>query len=193
MERLEENHKGKEESIEQAHLEAPSAKYKESFLEALREFEKEGGYGHYAEEDLQELPDHFEAFLEKIEELDTPTSGSSHTRVPQTDYWLVSGNEYIGRVSIRHELNEYLEKVGGHIGYDIRPTERQKGYGKRILELGLEKARELGLEKVLLTCHTDNTASRKIIERNGGVLRDEIVVEEGGPARFRFWIELAKI
>ena len=108
--------------------------------------------------------------------------------VPATVYWLVEGDEFIGHVSIRHELNAALEKQGGHIGYAIRPSKQQQGYGSRLLELSLPKAKKIGIQKALLTCDKSNAASRKIIEKNGGAFSDEISIN--GKAVLRFWISL---
>lgn len=110
--------------------------------------------------------------------------------VPESTYWLVEGDEYIGRVSIRHELNDKLFKIGGHIGYDIRPSKRLRGYGTEILRLGLEKAKELGIKKVLITCDKDNIASKKIIESNGGVFENEYETGDGEPNKLRYWIDI---
>jgi predicted acetyltransferase len=93
-------------------------------------------------------------------------------------------------LSIRHELNEWLRTIGGHIGYDIRPSRRREGLGKRQLALGLAEARALGLERVLLTCDADNVGSRRIIEGNGGVLEDEMEDPATGKVKLRFWIDL---
>jgi predicted acetyltransferase len=114
--------------------------------------------------------------------------------VPSTVWWLVEGEEYIGEVSIRHWLTVSLRVFGGHIGYTIRPSRRRQGYGTLILQLALEKAREMGLERVLLTCHARNVASRRVIEANGGVLQDQIVLKVRGEARptLRFWIGLGQ-
>ncbi|HWO07164.1 MAG TPA: GNAT family N-acetyltransferase [Candidatus Paceibacterota bacterium] len=108
--------------------------------------------------------------------------------VPATEFWLVDGDEYIGSVNIRHRLTEYLRTLGGHIGYDIRPSKRGRGYGTKILELALPKARELGIERVLVTCDATNVASRKIIEKNGGVLKNSVPNPAAGVEKLRFWI-----
>ena len=79
-------------------------------------------------------------------------------------YWLENDGEIVGVIRIREKDIEYY----GHIGYDIAPLFRKKGYGKKILELGLLKAKEMGLKDVILTCHERNLASQKIIENNGG-------------------------
>jgi len=111
--------------------------------------------------------------------------------IPATTFWLVRGkNKLLGTSSLRHELTEHLRNVGGHIGYNIRPSERRKGYGTLILKLTLQKARELGLTRVLITCDDDNVASARIIEKNGGVLEDKIMNEERNVPKRRYWIEL---
>ena len=91
----------------------------------------------------------------------------------------------IGIIDIRHYLNEE-HFYSGHIGYSIRPTLRGKGYGIRILELGIEKAKELNIEKLLLSCKKSNIASQKVIERNGGILEKEILDE--GEVYLVYWI-----
>ena len=111
--------------------------------------------------------------------------------IPATEFWLVRGqNELLGISSLRHKLTENLRKIGGHIGYNIRPSERRKGYGTLILKFTLEKARELGLKRVLITCDDDNIASARIIEKNRGVLEDKITNEEREVLKRRYWIEL---
>lgn len=110
--------------------------------------------------------------------------------VPASTYWLVDENKkVIGAVNIRHRLTKRLLDRGGHIGYGIRPSERQKGYATKLLSLSLQKTRELGLEKVLVTCDEDNIASEKTILNNGGV-PDTNFIEEDGNVIKRFWIKL---
>jgi predicted acetyltransferase len=110
-------------------------------------------------------------------------------RVPDSTFWLTSGRHLIGRSSIRHHLTPELEDEGGHVGYDIRPSERRKGYGTVILRLTLAEARKLGLNRVLLTCDADNVASAKIIEKNGGGLQAQAVSKRSGKLISRYWIE----
>jgi predicted acetyltransferase len=110
--------------------------------------------------------------------------------VPQTTFWLVDGDAYIGRLSLRHHLNDSLRLIGGHIGYDIRPSMRRQGYGTRALALGLIEARNLGLTRVLVTCDKENTGSRRIIERNGGVLEDETTIPDYDGVILPYWITL---
>jgi len=84
-----------------------------------------------------------------------------------------SDNRIIGIIDIRHNLNnDTLKKYFGHIGYAVRPSERKKGYTTKILKMGLEYAKTLHIEKVMLGCYSDNTASIKTIERCSGKLTE---------------------
>jgi predicted acetyltransferase len=108
-------------------------------------------------------------------------------RVPATFLVAVVDGELVGRVSIRHVLNDYLTRFGGHIGYGVRPAHRRRGHASEILRQALVIARAEGIDSVLITCDDDNVASAKVIERHGGVLED-IRPEPGGPAKRRYWI-----
>jgi predicted acetyltransferase len=110
--------------------------------------------------------------------------------VPATFLFAFNGPRIVGRVSIRHELNDFLARVGGHIGYVVVPEFRRRGYATAILHLALGIAwNRLGIERVLVTCDADNVGSIRAIERNGGVL--ENVIRDPGfdrPKR-RYWID----
>jgi len=103
-------------------------------------------------------------------------------RVPATFLLAEVDGAIVGRVSIRHELNDYLERFGGHIGYAVRPAHRRRGYGRAILRQSLDVARSVGLSRVLLTCDDTNAASVRIIESCGGLLEDVVAADEGTPA-----------
>jgi predicted acetyltransferase len=111
--------------------------------------------------------------------------------VPSDTFWLVQdGTRILGCSRLRHSLTPWLEHEGGHIGYDIRPLERHKGYGTRILELTLEKARQARLGRALLVCDTNNIASAKIIEENGGRFENEVLSTRDARTLSRYWIDL---
>jgi len=110
--------------------------------------------------------------------------------VPTTTFFLLSNNRIMGRSSLRHRLTAELVNEGGHIGYDIRPSERMKGYGNLILKLMLDKARSIGLDRVLVTCDVDNVASASIIRKNGGKLHGQSISNRTGKIVLQHWIEL---
>jgi predicted acetyltransferase len=116
--------------------------------------------------------------------------GSPGGSVPHSTFWLSAGRRLLGRATLRHYLTPELEHEGGHIGYDVRPSERRKGYGTVLLKLTLEKARGLGLRRVMLSCDSDNIGSAKVIERNGGRLESQASSGRSGKRISRYWIEL---
>ncbi|MDQ3916944.1 MAG: GNAT family N-acetyltransferase [Acidobacteriota bacterium] len=131
----------------------------------------------------------FPRFLSEISD-GARGAGLPPGRVPYSTFWLAAGRRLIGSSRLRHRLTPDLEDEGGHVGYDIRPSERRKGYGTLILRRTLEEARGLGIGRVLLTCDADNVASAKVIEKNGGRLRDQAVSKRSGELISRYWIEL---
>lgn len=100
-----------------------------------------------------------------------------------------SDEALIGFIQMRHRLNDYLTRFGGHIGYSVRRCERQKGYAKEMLRQALAYAKGLGLSRVLITCNDDNEASQRTILAHGGALEDTSV-EDDGQVVERYWIEL---
>lgn len=104
-------------------------------------------------------------------------------------YLFMRDGEIIGGLDLRHHLTENLLKTGGHIGYGIRPGERGKGYAPCMLALGLEQAKERGIDRVIVTCDEDNPASAHTIEACGGVLENKLAEEDGTLVR-RYWIAL---
>ena len=104
--------------------------------------------------------------------------------MPATELWWVEGEEFLGRIAIRHRLTPALLEVGGHIGYDVRPSARRRGHATEMLRQALGIARGLGIDRVLVTCDVDNVGSRTVIERNGGVFEDERA------GKLRFWISV---
>ena len=109
--------------------------------------------------------------------------------VPATTYLAVDeAGELVGMIDLRHRLNDYLLQFGGHIGYSVRKSRRRRGFATEMLALVLEEARKLGLDRVLVTCDKENTASARTIEKNGGVLENEVA--EGGRMTRRYWVTL---
>ncbi len=131
------------------------------------------GSGFQATPDLSEAA--FSLYMEdRLRAADTSTA-LPENRVHCNFYWIVDGaetGELLGFLAIRHELTPQLLHQGGHLGYSVRPSARNKGVASAALVLGLAKARTLGIDRVLLTVQESNAASRKVIERAGGVYED---------------------
>ena len=127
------------------------------------------------------------SFLEKKSRPETCPEGL----VPDSTYLCLRmlDDRLIGMVNIRHRLNDFLLNFGGHVGYSVHPAHRGQGYGKQQLRLALDKCRDLGLSRVLLTCNESNEASRRVIRANGGVLED-VRAKPDGEKMQRWWITL---
>jgi predicted acetyltransferase len=172
----------------------PSARYKDSFIAAVKEFQKDDDYtsrkkAYHNRISVPELEKDFNSYVER--QIGFPCGEHlPEGYVPYSDFWLVDGEEFVGRVTVRHALTDYLMKFGGHIGYDIRPSKRGQGYGNEILRLALEKAKELGITRVLITVDVQNIASRKIVESNGGVFESQIPNPEAGSDFMRYWLDI---
>jgi predicted acetyltransferase len=158
-----------------------------SFRAALDEYRAEGRLGVADDSALAatlrrigELRgDWFASYLVALRaELTTPRPGL----VPQTTLWWVDGEEFLGRLSLRHHLTPQLRRHGGHIGYDVRPSARRRGHATAMLRAALPIAAGLGINPALLTCDPANVASRKVIEACGGA-RDG-----GAGPQLRFWV-----
>jgi len=128
----------------------------------------------------------FNYYLENLE-ISEPKDG----KVPDSVFFLLDTerNILLGAVNIRHYLNDYLLKYGGHIGDGIRPSERGKGYATEMIRLSLLECRKLGIDRVLMVCDKSNIASAKTIIKNGGVLENEFV-DDDGEINQRYWIDL---
>ncbi|MCK5659107.1 MAG: GNAT family N-acetyltransferase [Alphaproteobacteria bacterium] len=180
--------------INEPHLIIPDIRYKDSYVKALR-----GGLETIApsKEKLQEIENDFKGYIKREHDLSIPIKlldGSKVKKVPHTELWLVSKDRFLGRISIRHKLSEFLRQVGGHIGYAIRKSERRKGYGKLMLKSALLRTKALGLDQVLITCNKKNIGSIKIIEGAGGILKKPGYISTdiaGKPVLLRhYWVEL---
>ncbi|MEI6690948.1 MAG: GNAT family N-acetyltransferase [bacterium] len=164
----------------------PSLKYKKAYLQALKEAEVEIG------ETKLNRPETNQTFEEFISMWRDHSKGKNLRKgaVSATMYWLIDTDEVIGRAHFRHTLNDFLLNYGGHIGYYIKPSKRRMGYGKKILELALDKAKRMGISPILLTCDDTNIGSQKVIESCGGVLENIVQESKDKPLKRRYWIKL---
>jgi predicted acetyltransferase len=170
----------------------PDPRVRRSFAAAMSEFRAEGrGSEHDRTVIGRYLREHGEAFksdesfanfvvgihADRREETPRPEG-----YVPATELWWVDGDEFLGRIGVRHRLTPVLLDLGGHIGYDVRPSARRRGHATEMLRQALVVAGELGIDRALITCDVDNLGSRTVIERNGGVLEDQ------RGRMLRFWV-----
>ncbi|WFB09610.1 GNAT family N-acetyltransferase [Streptomyces sp. LX-29] len=170
---------------------APTARVHASFLAAMDELRAEGRdstsettvrselteYG-----DIWHDPGVFADYIARLRTDARETAPPARDVVPMTTLWYVDGATYLGRLAIRHRLDDFLREYGGHIGYGVRASARRQGHGTAMLRAALPHARVLGLDSLLVTCDSDNIGSRKVIESCGGHLEDE----RGG--KLRYWI-----
>lgn len=171
-----------------AQIVRPDARYQRSYLEAHDEFggahrdgdgvlsvdaDPQVGFAGYTftREGLED-PDEFRRLVRVRRADELPETPRPAGHVPCTFLWVVEGDEYLGSISLRHELTPFLLEQGGHVGYSIRPSARRQGHASTALRQVLELAAEMGLERVLITCDEDNIASRATIEGVGGVYED---------------------
>ena len=167
-------------------LASPDERYRESFLRALLEFRREG-LPWWIGGDLVTAEQDFAAFVGKKRADAKRRTGAF---VPKTHLWAVAEGEFVGRISIHHELNDALCVEGGHVGYDTVPSFRGRGVATEMLRQALPVARALGLSSVLLTCDDTNAASIRVIERNGGSLQATKALDPKRPPKRYYWIAL---
>jgi predicted acetyltransferase len=165
----------------------PTEELREEYIAYLEEF-IDAGEPHLAR-GLDEARAGFEAHLQGLRDAAAGV-GLRAGLVPWDTYWLVRGRRVLGSSNLRHRLTAGLRVEGGHIGYRVRPSERRKGYGRRLLAMTLEKARERGMERVMVTCDEDNVGSARIIEANGGRRTGEGISPRTGKRVLQYWIEL---
>jgi predicted acetyltransferase len=179
-------------------LATPHVRFHRSFLEAVDEFRAAGEDRHdgvldlpadehfpgvrFTREGLEDPVEFARLVEQRLGDAD-PASPRPTGWVPATHRWIAVGDTFVGGISLRHSLDHpFLAEAGGHVGYAVRPGARRRGHAKEALRLLLPLAGAHGLERVLVTCDVDNTASARTIESCGGVLED---VRSG---KRRYWV-----
>ena len=157
--------------------------YRQEFIDSGESMDGTGGLIKF--DDPQEWID----FLAKHKDPETIPEG----RVSATQLIFVreADKKIVGMIDIRHYLNEYLEKFGGHIGYSIAPSERRKGYATQMLKATLPVCKKLGIDKVLITCIRGNEGSKRTILNNGGVFESIVYEPDEKVELEKYWIMLS--
>jgi predicted acetyltransferase len=108
--------------------------------------------------------------------------------VPSETLFGFVGDAIVGRLQIRLQLNEFLWKVGGQVGYTVLPRFRRRGYAGQMLRQGLRRAKTFGMDRVLITCDQTNWASRRLIEAFGGERIDATSSKQERGHKLRYWV-----
>ncbi|PRB68719.1 GNAT family N-acetyltransferase [Arthrobacter sp. MYb213] len=180
----------------------PSAHLHESWLRNTEEWDgadQQGASVFLADKNDWDLknPNDFSRWVDLLNDLAETQNQPPAGFVNQCTLWLERDEEYLGAVSLRYALiNDFLQVVGGHIGYGIRPSARGEGLAAKALMAILDVARARGMQRVLLTCDDSNIGSAKTIEACGGQLEKILPVAQlaaqfgsVAPVR-RYWIDL---
>lgn len=144
----------------------PTIKYKDSYLELVKAAKVNG--------DISEMGNAYrenESFDTMVKRLKDRTQGKNIAKldVPSSMKWIIENGELVGTIDLRHVLNKnYFERLG-HIAYYIHPQKRNRGYATKALSLAIKWYRKMPINKILITCYSDNEASKKVILNNGGV------------------------
>lgn len=158
----------------------------DAFKRALAEFQEEGIFEFIAQMETGiRFGDLIELLKHQEKGINLPQGF-----VPSTYLFAFLQEKLVGRVMIRHHLNDFLRRIGGHIGYGVVASERGKGFGKEMFKQSLPIAQSIGLQRVLITCDEDNVASRKIIESAPAYFEGLSPQGKDLPDKRLYWVDL---
>ena len=178
-------------TTEELYLKIPTKEDESIVMDFRNEFLQENPDSHISGAGKLAETENYNEWLEKAI-LDLSPETVPEGRVPSTQFLTFRklDNKLVGMIQVRHNIDiDHLLKFGGHIGDCIRPSERNKGYATKQIALALEFCKSLNIEKVLITCKDWNKASARTIEKNGGVLENQIT-DENGTTFNRYWINI---
>lgn len=173
----------------------PDSCFNKSYVAALREGYRIGTRTIPSESEIKEIEkDPFTHLMNQNLQGGTFTSEDDieRKRVPDNHFWLVDGDEFIGGINIRYELNDFLEVHAGHMGYGVRPSQQRKGYASKMIGMALSIIKSRDVNSVMITANEENIGSWKAIEANGGVMTGtiECPFEVGDALTRQYWIDL---
>lgn len=156
-----------------------------SFRRAVEEFERETPPWQFAFGF-----DGASAFSDYVKQLEEHSRGVGvpDNFVPNTFFVGIVDGVVVGRLSLRHTLNDFLARFGGHIGYGVVPSQRRRGYATEMLRQAIPSCASLGIERALISCDEHNVASRKVIEACGGIFERIVDCQDSGIPKRRYWL-----
>ncbi|BCJ62219.1 GNAT family N-acetyltransferase [Micromonospora endophytica] len=169
---------------------APTTRLRDSWLAARDEWGRgvhQDGSG-LRDSDEVDTAAGFAAWVAELRRASDQSVPPPQGLVHASFWWIVEDDSVLGAISLRYRLNDFLLRAGGHIGYGIRPSARGRGLATWALGRVLGHAAARGMDRCLITCHVDNPASARVIERRGGVLEDVRDTELGRLRRY--WVAL---
>ena len=179
--------------MEKFNLERPSFERKDEIIEYINEFVEynseingTGGLDKIIEGYT------FEQALERCLSMEDANYAKKINRCQSKTFLLIreNDNRIVGTINVRLNLTEAMKRFGGNIGYGIRPTERRKGYNKINLYLGMQEAKKLGLDRVMLDCDVNNLGSDRTLKALGGVLERTEVNPEDNILTNVYWFDV---
>ena len=179
--------------MEKFNLERPSFERKDEIIEYINEFVEynseingTGGLDKIIEGYT------FEQALARCLSMEDENYAKKINRCQSKTFLLIreNDNRIVGTINVRWNLTEAMKRFGGNIGYGIRPTERRKGYNKINLYLGMQEAKKLGLDRVMLDCDVNNLGSDRTLKALGGVLERTEVNPEDNILTNVYWFDV---
>ncbi|CUS48796.1 MAG: putative acetyltransferase [Idiomarinaceae bacterium HL-53] len=154
------------------HLVKPSIQYQNSYHQYIQELGDEERYPFPLDFPYEDFPN----LIKRLDEIELGIN-LPDGYVASSTYWLINEDEILGVSNLRHTLNEKIEFMGGHVGLGIRPSLRNHGFGRRLMELTLAEARKKGITCAHIHCEKENIASARLIQAVGGFLHSEVTGE----------------
>ena len=106
-------------------------------------------------------------------------------------YYLVyDDNKLIGIGCIRNNLTKKGYDIWGNIAFGVRPTERKKGYGTKISKLLIRKAKDIGMDELIICHYESNSISPKILQKIGAQYINTVISPYSKKVIYRYRITI---
>jgi predicted acetyltransferase len=166
----------------------PTVRLRDSWLDARDEWGRgahQPGSGLHTDDEV-DTEAGFSAWIGRLADEGNAAHPPAEGRLHADYWWIAEQQTYLGCITLRHALTDFLLRAGGHVGYSVRPSARGRGLAAWALRMIIPYAQDLGIDRLLVTCEDSNGASARTIENTGGVLEDVRWTELG--LTRRYWI-----